>query len=365
MPSTVSPPDTPTKNGPLFPDYLPHYDPLEKVEMVGSFEFSDPGLRADPSKQTLLSQATSINDLGPYCGTELLGVDLTNLSPAALDELALLTAQRGCVVFRNQDAFLAAGFDAQKAIASHFGPLHVHGWMPHPQNGPPEFVIVYDSDQDLRIRKSWARKNPIQFHVDQSPEAQPPGMTLFAMLESPPGVGGDTIICSTVRAFQKLSPKFRARLEGLMAVHTTQAALSREIRDNGDKSVVRRPVTRSVHPVVIVHPVTGQKALFVNSSYTQSIVGFDDDESDYLLKFLFDHINRGHDFSCRVRYEPGTVVLWDQRVTQHSQTLDYPAGARRHAFRLTPLANVPIPSKVDEDDDGCKLEEDREMLGLC
>lgn len=124
-------------------------------------------------------------------------------------------------------------------------------------------------------------------------------------------------------------------------------------------------MTRSVHPVITVHPVTGEKALFVNSSYTQSIVGFDDDESDYLLKFLFDHINRGHDFACRVRYEPGTVVLWDQRVTQHSQTLDYPAGERRHAFRLTPLANAPIPSQPLEDDAGCREEPDREMLGLC
>ena len=85
--------------------------------------------------------------------------------------------------------------------------------------------------------------------------------------------------------------------------------VSREIQDNWDKSVVRRSLTRSVHPVVTVYPVTGQKNLFVNSSYTQSIVGFDDDESDYLLKFLFDHIYRNHDFSCRVRNEPGTVVL--------------------------------------------------------
>lgn len=225
--------------------------------MVCPFEFSDPGLRADSSKPNLLSHATKINDLSPHVGTELLGVQLTDLSPAALDELALLTAERGCVVFRNQDAFLNAGFEAQKAIAGHFGPLHVHGWMPHPENGPAEFVIVYDSKDDLRIRKGWARKNPIQFHVDQSPEAQPPVMTFFAMLESPPGVGGDTVISSTVQAFRKLSPKFRARLEGLMAVHTTQAALSREVRDNGDKSVVRRLVTRSVHPVVIVYPVTG------------------------------------------------------------------------------------------------------------
>jgi sulfonate dioxygenase len=333
--------------------------------MVGPFDFVDPGSRADPLKPNLLSTATKVTDLSPHCGTELLGVDLTALSLAALDELALLTAERGCVVFRDQDVFLHSGFEAQKAIASHFGPLHVHGWMPHPATGPPEFVIVYDSVNDLRVRKSWARKNPIQFHVDQSPEPQPPGLTFFAMLESPKGVGGDTIICSTARAFSKLSPKFRKRLEGLRAVHTTANAVSREIRDNGDKSVIRRPVTRSIHPVVTVHPVTKQKALFVNSSYTQSIIGFDDDESDYLLKFLFDHINRGHDFSCRVRYEPGTVVVWDQRVTQHSQTLDYPAGERRHAFRLTPLANVPVPSKEDETDEECRLEEDREMLGLC
>lgn len=142
-------------------------------------------------------------------------------------------------------------------------------------------------------------------------------------------------------------------------------AVAREIRDNGDKTVLRRPVTRTVHPVVTVHPVTGRKNLFVNSSYTQSIVGFDDDESDYLLKFLFDHINRGHDFSCRVRYEPKTVVLWDQRCTQHSQTLDYAAGERRHAFRLTPLANKPIPSKVEEGDDCGEEDGDRVLMNLC
>jgi sulfonate dioxygenase len=73
--------------------------------------------------------------------------------------------------------------------------------MPHPKNGPAEFVIVYDSKDDLRIRKSWARKNPIQFHVDQSPEPQPAGLTFFCMLESPPGVGGDTIICNVSAPF--------------------------------------------------------------------------------------------------------------------------------------------------------------------
>ena len=167
------------------------------------------------------------------------------------------------------------------------------------------------------------------------------------------------------RAFDRLSPSFRKRLEGLKAVHTTANPIMREIRDNGADSVLRRPITRTIHPVVVVHPITKRKALFVNSSYTQSIVGWDEEELDYLLKFLFDHINRGHDFCCRVRYEPGTVVIWDQRVTQHSQTLDYSAGSRRHAFRLTPLANVPIQSLVEADDGECAKDEGRMMLNLC
>lgn len=162
-----------------------------------------------------------------------------------------------------------------------------------------------------------------------------------------------------------MSPSFRKRLEGLNALHTTANPIAREIRDNGDSAVLRRPITRSIHPVVTVHPVTKEKALFVNSSYTQRIMGWDDEESDYMLEFLYNHINRGHDFSCRVHYEAGTVVVWDQRVTQHSQTLDYPAGSRRHAFRLTALANVPIPSKVEEDDGECAKDEGRMLLNLC
>ncbi|KAJ3962219.1 hypothetical protein N0V92_001044 [Colletotrichum tropicale] len=352
------------KGGPLYPDYLPHYDPLEQVEPVGAFEHDDPGHRADPKMPNLISEGVESIELSPHCGTELRNVQISELSNAGLDELALLCAQRGCLVFRDQD-FTNLGFERQKEIASYFGPLHKHGWMPHPKNGPEEFVIVYDSKEDLRIRKSWSRKSPVQFHVDQSPESQPPGATFFCMLESPPGAGGDTIISSTVQAFNRLSPSFRKRLEGLQAIHTTAKPIEREIRDNGDAAVLRRPITKSVHPVVTVHPVTGQKNLFVNSSYTQRIVGWDDEESDYLLKFLFDHINRGHDFCCRVRYDPGTVVIWDQRVTQHSQTLDYQAGSRRHAFRLTPLANVPIPSKVEEDDGECQKDEGRMLLNLC
>jgi sulfonate dioxygenase len=149
MPVAVETEVPTSKAGPLYPDYLPHYDPLEKVEMVGPFDHKDPGLRADPSKANLFAKATKVTNLSPHCGTELVGVQLTDLTSEGLDELALFVAERGCVVFRDQ-SFTDSGFERQKEIASHFGPLHVHGWMPHPEKGPAEFVIVYDSKEDLR-----------------------------------------------------------------------------------------------------------------------------------------------------------------------------------------------------------------------
>ncbi|KAL1858790.1 hypothetical protein VTK73DRAFT_7806 [Phialemonium thermophilum] len=349
---------------PLYPEYMPFYDPLEKVEDLGYFEHFDPGHRADPRLPNLLANATRVVDLSPHVGTEIEGVQLSQLSSAGLDELALMAARRGALVFRNQD-FRDIGLARQKSIVRHFGPLHVHGWAPHPVAGSPEHMVIYDHRDDLRVRRSWKGRSPIQWHTDQSPEPQPPGTTFICMLESPPAAGGDTLVSSSVQAYKALSPRFRKRLEGLTAIHSNNDGVTQELKNNGDKAVMRRRELVQEHPVVIVHPVTREKALYVNPVYTKRIVGFDQEESDCILQFLFDHIAKRQDFQCRVRYEPGTVLVWDQRVTNHSQTLDYPAGARRHAFRLTPLANVPIPALVEEDDGECAKDEARVQLGLC
>lgn len=131
---------------PLYPDFMPFYDPLEKVKDIGRFEHFDPGQRADPKMPNLLGKATSIVDLSPHVGTEIEGVQISALSPEGLDELALLAAQRGCLVFRDQD-FVDMGFERQKKIVSHFGPLHIHGWAPHPAAGSAEHMIIYDSQE--------------------------------------------------------------------------------------------------------------------------------------------------------------------------------------------------------------------------
>lgn len=243
----------------LYPDYLPFYDPLEKVEDIGLFDHFDPGHRADPSLSNLLSTATKVINLSPHVGTEVEGVQLSQLSDAGLDELALFAAQRGALVFRNQD-FGDIGFQRQKDIVRHFGPLHIHGWAPHPAAGSEEHMVIYDHKDDLRVRMSWKGRSPVQWHTDQSPEPQTPGTTFICMLESPAAAGGDTLVSSSVQAFKSLSPRFRKRLEGLTAIHTNNDGVTQELK-NGENAVMRRAELVQEHPVVIVHPVTKEKAL--------------------------------------------------------------------------------------------------------
>lgn len=106
------------------------------------------------------------------------------------------------------------------------------------------------------------------------------------MLESPSGAGGDTIMSSSVRAYERLSPRFRKRLDGLMAIHSNNDGAAAELKNNGSGAVLRRQVLSTAHPVVIVHPVTKKKALYVNPVYTKEIVGFDREESEYVCHAL-------------------------------------------------------------------------------
>jgi sulfonate dioxygenase len=133
-------------------------------------------------------------------------------------------------------------------------------------------------------------------------------------------------------AYDRLSPPIQQLLEGLSALHSGTKQI---VRDK-DTDLWRRPAVNTVHPVVRKHPVTGRQALWVNSIHTTKIVGLKKPESDLLLEFLKDHIHRGLDFQTRVKWEPGTVAVYDNRMVQHSATLDYPLGdgTRRHLVRI-------------------------------
>ncbi|KAJ7823075.1 hypothetical protein B0H14DRAFT_1314206 [Mycena olivaceomarginata] len=328
------------KDEPSYPFYYPIFDTEERFAPIEKFEHTDPGSRADPAKPHLLGPNTITNDISPYLGTEILGVQISQLSPKGLDELGLLAAERKVLIFRDQD-FKDLGADRQIEIAKHFGPIHQHPTSGNVK-GYPQFHVVYrDAEQD-RFREYIGedRANKTSWHSDVSYELQPPGATFFFVLDNPaPGAGGDTLFTSQAEAYKRLSPEFQKRLEGLRAVHSGVAQVEFSKKRGGP---VRRDPVEHEHPVVRIHPVTGEKALYVNPGFTRRIVGFKTEESEYLLKFLYDHIAKGADFQIRATYKPGTVVVWDNRLTVHSATGDFDQSIRRHAVRLTPQAEVPI-----------------------
>ncbi|KAK0458179.1 uncharacterized protein EV420DRAFT_383751 [Desarmillaria tabescens] len=326
--------------GASYPFYLPYWDSDEKFPPTQVFEHIDPGSRADRAKPHLLNPNTSTKTLSPYIGTEVTGIQISELTKEGLDELALFTAERKLLLFRDQD-FKDLTPERQIEIANHFGPIQRHPTSGNVK-GYPEFHVVYrDADNDRFLEYFGEdRISKTSWHSDISYERQPPGTTFFFILDQPES-GGDTLFTSQVEAYNRLSPEFKKRLEGLRAVHTAvpQAEYSRK-----QGGPVRREPVENEHPLVREHPVTGEKALYVNQGFTKRIVGYKAEESEYLLKFLFDHIAKGSDFQVRATYKPGTVVVWDNRLTVHSATVDFDNIHRRHAVRLTPQAEVPIPA---------------------
>ncbi|KAL3478542.1 hypothetical protein BJX99DRAFT_269214 [Aspergillus californicus] len=322
--------------------YLPVYDNETKFPPTEPFEFNDRGHAADKEKPHLFKTgdpSVDISKLTPRVGTEIRGLQLSQLTDDQKNELALLLAERGVVVFRDQD-FKDIGPEKQKEFAAYFGKLHVHPVGAHVE-GHQEFHNIYlGADNLYRLQQRSSRLSTTGYHSDVSYEHQPPGITLLTLL-SVPSSGGDTGWVSQVASYERLSEPIKKLLEGLRAEHSGFPQAENARRDG--KHVRREPV-KSEHPIVRVHPVTGEKALFVNPGFTKRIIGLKDEESDAILQLLFKHISLSQDLQVRVKWDDRTVSLWDNRVTAHTAISDYDTttDGLRHGIRLTTLAEKPV-----------------------
>jgi sulfonate dioxygenase len=254
----------------------------------------------------------------------------------------LLVAQKKVVAFRDQD-FADLPIETALEFAEYYGPSHIHQTSGAPK-GYPRVHLVHRSADDTTARDFFEeRTNSVTWHTDVSFELQPPGTTFLYLLDGPVA-GGDTLFGNMAVAYRRLSPEFQKRLHGLRAVHSgKEQAEAAKVRG----SVYRREPIMTEHPVVRTHPVTGEKALYVNPQFTRRIVGFKKEESDYLLKFLYDHIAHSADCQVRMKWEKGSVIVWDNRVTAHTALLDWEDGQRRHLARLTPQAERPYETPFD------------------
>jgi len=143
--------------------------------------------------------------------------------------------------------------------------------------------------------------------------------TILCIKQCPPK-GGDTLFASMYEAYDALSERMKVYLSGLTAEHDGEHVY-RGLFDNF--GVADKPTyPRAEHPVVRTHPVTWRKALYVNSGFTTRILGIPLDESDAMLRYLYEHMANPL-FQCRFRWQPNSVAFWDNRCTQHRALWDY------------------------------------------
>ncbi|GJN92756.1 hypothetical protein Rhopal_005794-T1 [Rhodotorula paludigena] len=331
------------KDGDAYPyeRYLPFFDADLKLPPLEPFEHIDPGHQAlqDPAPRAFLDGA-EVDDLTPEFGSEVEGIQLHELDARGRQQLALYVAQRGVVVFRDQDFADQSPEWMINDWCSFFGRPHIHPCSGAPK-GYPEFHLVYRDSKAVFNYETDTHLTSSVVHSDVTYEQQPPGLTALFLFDSPAS-GGDTGYYDQRAAYKHLSPSFRGYLETLQVVHSgvEQAEFSRRGNRGG---IVKREPVENVHPLVRRHPVTGEKALFVNPQFSRSIVGLKKEESDAILGLLYAHIKAGSDFQVRLRHRPRSVILWDNRITAHTAIVDFAAGgARRHGARLTPQAERPF-----------------------
>ena len=262
-----------------YPDYLPIWNPTLKCPILGPFEHYEHARDADPSMPDLLSQA-KVTHLTPATGTEVSGtqswwctffnhqliffaqgIQLASLSNEGMDQLSLLCAQRKVLAFRDQN-FKDLSISQILDWCAYYGRPSIHPVGPTPAKGDhPEIHIAHSGGPDARLSTAWSRRTTsMNWHVDGSVDAQPPGLVFLYLLESPP-TGGDTVFCNTAELYRRLSPEFSRRLHGLRAEHSDIDLVERTKANSG---VVKRDGITNTHPIVRNHPVTGENAVFVN-----------------------------------------------------------------------------------------------------
>jgi taurine dioxygenase len=181
-------------------------------------------------------------------------------------------------------------------------------------------------DHDDVVILTWGgdrKPDAAEWHSDMTYRRQPPFASILKAVEVPP-VGGDTLWASMFAVHDALPPGLRRDLEQLEAVHDMGAFRTEAYRQGGDTRVSEALTQAgvSVHPVIDHHPVTGRPYVNVSESFTRFVIGLSAPESARLLTYLFDVINRP-DFHVRIKWEPGTVAIWDNRGTQHYAVADY------------------------------------------
>ena len=267
----------------------------------------------------------NINQITGNIGVEIQGVDLSKKVPDSLfNEIRDAFVENGLIFFRDQNLTP----EEHIRFAKQWGKININRF----------FAKVDGYDQIAEVRKEPAQEGNIggEWHTDHSYD-QIPALGSILLAKETPRNGGDTLFASMYKAYESLSNGMKETLEGLNAIHSSRHVFG---IDSGysklSKGRIKSPelaTQDAIHPVIITHPESKKKALYVNSTFTLRFDGWTAEESKPLLNYLYDHAANEENIT-RFQWTPGSIAFWDNRCTWHNALNDY-HGERRLMHRIT------------------------------
>lgn len=267
----------------------------------------------------------NVKPLSGYVGAEIDGINLKKISKKQFEEIKIAFGEYGVIFFRNQ----SLSPQEEITFAEYWGNININRFFSSLEGYPKIALVSKEPNQKKNIGGAW--------HTDHTYDLEPAmGSILFA--HQVPKNGGDTMFSSMFAAYETLSDGLKDTLKNLYERHSSRHVFGKSRAERNDDTVGRiinsdLANQDAIHPVIITHPDTGRKALFVNPTFTLGFQGWSDEESKSLLQYLYSHATKP-EFTCRFKWEEGSVAFWDNRSTWHLAVNDY-HGKKRLMHRIT------------------------------
>ena len=253
-------------------------------------------------------ETLEVETLTPHIGAKVRGVDLSQpLTNEQARDVHQAWIDWKILVFPNQHL----NRDQHKAFARRWGKLHVHPMQP--TYGGDEEVLVVKTTRDSAYTSGDG------WHSDVTCDPVPPLGSMLYITETPASGGGDTLFADMYLAYQMLSDPMKEFLDPLAAEHDGAGPYVGSYKSTPPEG----GYPKSQHPVIVTHPDSGKKLLYVNRGFTSHIVGLGRSESNAVLEMLYRLIDSTPRLYCRVDWEPNSLAFWDNRCTQHHAVWDY------------------------------------------
>ncbi len=279
-------------------------------------------------------QAIEVAPISGALGAEISGVDLSSdLDDRDVGEIRSAFLQCHVLCFRGQNLTPAR----QVEFARRFGEPDIYPFIKGLPDMPEVIEILKTENDAENFGGSW--------HSDTAYLDKPALGSMLYALETPTA-GGDTMFANMHLAYEALSDGMKGLLDTLVGINNSalgyrggRAKGMKALDGMAGKYIEDSEISIAEHPVVRTHPETGRKGLYVSRGHTERFKGMTEAESRPLIEFLSSHAVRP-EFTCRINWQPGSLVFWDNRCTQHFAINDY-NGRRRRMHRVTLIGDRP------------------------